>query len=138
MNRSSVLRPALAAILFAATAVSPLPLIAAGTPGGPSVAEGLSIRSKILGKDVAFAVYVPPDYASSTRRYPVVYLLHGYTDDESGWVQFGEVGLAGRAAGRAEGERRERADHSGREENDRDPGVSHERLLQTGGIQGIL
>jgi len=94
MNRSTVLRPALAAILLAAAAVAPLSLIADETPGGPSVAEGLSIRSKILGKDVAFAVYVPPDYASSTRRYPVVYLLHGYTDDESGWIQFGEVGGA--------------------------------------------
>ena len=41
-----------------------------------------------------FAVYLPPDYATSTRRYPVVYLLHGYSDDESGWIQFGEVNLA--------------------------------------------
>jgi enterochelin esterase-like enzyme len=39
-------------------------------------------------------VYLPPDYGTSTRRYPVVYLLHGYTDDESGWIQFGEVDLA--------------------------------------------
>jgi S-formylglutathione hydrolase FrmB len=43
---------------------------------------------------VKFAVYLPPDYAASTRRYPVVYLLHGYSDDESGWIQFGEVNLA--------------------------------------------
>ncbi len=94
MKPSSVLRPAIAAVLLAAAAVAPLSLIAAETPGGQSVAEGLRIRSKVLGKDVAFAVYVPPDYASSTRRYPVVYLLHGYTDDESGWIQFGEVGGA--------------------------------------------
>ena len=94
MNPSSVSRPAFAVILLAAAALAPLSLIAADTPGGQSVAEGLKIRSKVLGKDVAFAVYVPPDYASSTRRYPVVYLLHGYTDDESGWIQFGEVGGA--------------------------------------------
>ncbi|HYA48447.1 MAG TPA: alpha/beta hydrolase-fold protein, partial [Burkholderiales bacterium] len=50
--------------------------------------------SAILGRDVHYAVYLPPDYAASTRRYPVVYLLHGYTDDESGWVQFGEIGPA--------------------------------------------
>ncbi len=31
---------------------------------------------------------------ASSRRYPVVYLLHGYTDDESGWIQFGEINLA--------------------------------------------
>lgn len=58
------------------------------------VLEGLRFTSAILGKDVNYAVYLPPDYEASTRRYPVVYLLHGYTDNESGWVQFGEVNLA--------------------------------------------
>ena len=58
------------------------------------VLEGLKLSSAILGRDVAYAVYLPPDYATSTRRYPVVYLLHGYTDNESGWIQFGEVNLA--------------------------------------------
>jgi S-formylglutathione hydrolase FrmB len=58
------------------------------------VLEGLNMPSEILGKPVNFAVYLPPDYDLSTRRYPVVYLLHGYTDNESGWVQFGEVQLA--------------------------------------------
>ena len=28
---------------------------------------------------------------TSSRSYPVLYLLHGYTDDHTGWVQFGEV-----------------------------------------------
>ncbi|RPJ85976.1 MAG: esterase family protein, partial [Acidobacteria bacterium] len=58
------------------------------------VLEGLSIDSKILGREVEYAVYLPPDYDTSTRRYPVVYLLHGFTDDETGWIQFGEVYLA--------------------------------------------
>jgi enterochelin esterase-like enzyme len=58
------------------------------------VQEGLHLKSALLGRDVHYAVYLPPDYAVSTRRYPVVYLLHGYTDDESGWVQFGEIGPA--------------------------------------------
>jgi len=56
--------------------------------------EGLHMKSDILGHDVNYAVYLPPDYETSSRRYPVVYLLHGYTDDESGWIQFGEVNLA--------------------------------------------
>ncbi len=58
------------------------------------VIEGRSMTSQILGKPVNFAVYLPPDYEIGERRYPVVYLLHGYTDDQSGWVQFGEVQLA--------------------------------------------
>lgn len=65
-----------------------------GEPASGQVREGLKFHSAILGRDVAYAVYLPPDYAASTRRYPVVYLLHGYTDNESGWIQFGEVDLA--------------------------------------------
>ncbi len=62
------------------------------------VIEGLSMKSAALGRDVHYAVYLPPDYQVSKRRYPVVYLLHGYTDDESGWIQFGEIGpIADRA-----------------------------------------
>lgn len=53
--------------------------------------EESKINSKIMGKDVRFNVYLPADYATSNRSYPVVYLLHGYTDDETGWTQFGEV-----------------------------------------------
>ena len=58
------------------------------------VLEQLTMPSEILGKPVNFAVYLPPDYDISTRLYPVVYLLHGYTDNESGWIQFGEVQMA--------------------------------------------
>jgi enterochelin esterase-like enzyme len=38
-----------------------------------------------------FAIYLPPDYETSHRSYPVLYLLHGAGDDQTGWVQFGEV-----------------------------------------------
>src|SRR5580693_4709854 len=55
------------------------------------VVEHLTIKSKILNKDVAYTIYFPPDYESSRRSYPVVYLLHGYSDDDTGWLQFGEV-----------------------------------------------
>jgi enterochelin esterase-like enzyme len=58
------------------------------------VLEGLSMSSPILGRDVNYAIYLPPDYKVGNRYYPVVYLLHGYTDNESGWIQFGEVNMA--------------------------------------------
>ena len=41
--------------------------------------------------DRKFAVYLPADYETSQRSYPVLYLLHGSGDDQTGWVQFGEV-----------------------------------------------
>ncbi|MBP1659413.1 MAG: esterase [Candidatus Aminicenantes bacterium] len=93
MNRSKSPNLALAAALAFGLALS-APSALPGDAAAGEVFEGLKLRSTILGRDVAYAVYLPPDYATSTRRYPVVYLLHGYTDNESGWVQFGEVSLA--------------------------------------------
>lgn len=55
------------------------------------VIEREIISSNTLGKDVAYTVYLPADYETSERTYPVVYLLHGYTDDNTGWLQFGEI-----------------------------------------------
>jgi enterochelin esterase-like enzyme len=55
------------------------------------VMDNLSLKSKILNMDRKYAVYLPPDYETSQRSYPVLYLLHGYGDDQTGWVQFGEV-----------------------------------------------
>ena len=55
------------------------------------VSDNLSLPSKILKMDRKYAIYLPPDYASSDRSYPVLYLLHGAGDDQTGWVQFGEI-----------------------------------------------
>ena len=55
------------------------------------VSDNLSLTSKILKMDRKYAIYLPADYETSGRSYPVLYLLHGSGDDQSGWVQFGEV-----------------------------------------------
>lgn len=55
------------------------------------VFEQKSLASKILNSDRKYAIYLPPDYETSERSYPVLYLLHGAGDDQTGWVQFGEV-----------------------------------------------
>ncbi len=55
------------------------------------VFDDLSMKSEILKGARKFAVYLPPDYETSNRSYPVLYLLHGAGDDQTGWVQFGEV-----------------------------------------------
>ncbi len=56
-----------------------------------AVYDNLSMKSEILNSDRNFAIYLPPDYETSERSYPVLYLLHGAGDDHTGWVQFGEV-----------------------------------------------
>jgi len=55
------------------------------------VYDQLSMTSKLLRGERNYAVYLPPDYESSERSYPVLYLLHGAGDDQTGWIQFGEV-----------------------------------------------
>jgi len=55
------------------------------------VYDDLSLKSKILAMDRKYAIYLPPGYETSQRSYPVLYLLHGGGDDQTGWVQFGEV-----------------------------------------------
>jgi enterochelin esterase-like enzyme len=55
------------------------------------VIEQETTSSAILGRSVRYTVYLPADYDISQRSYPVVYLLHGFTDDNTGWLQFGEI-----------------------------------------------
>lgn len=57
------------------------------------VKEGLTIESKILGKSIRYTIYLPFDYSTSDRYYPIVYLLHGYSDNDMGWLQFGEANM---------------------------------------------
>jgi enterochelin esterase-like enzyme len=74
--------------LFLLTALI-LPLALFAQSG--KVYDNVSMPSKILKGDRKFAIYLPPDYETSQRYYPVLYLLHGAGDDQTGWVQFGEV-----------------------------------------------
>jgi enterochelin esterase-like enzyme len=55
------------------------------------VFDNLSMKSEILNMERKYAIYLPPGYETSERSYPVLYLLHGAGDDQSGWIQFGEV-----------------------------------------------
>ena len=48
--------------------------------------------SKTTGTWRRAYVYTPPDYDASTRtKYPVLYLLHGWGEDEQGWHVQGQV-----------------------------------------------
>jgi len=55
------------------------------------VIEEKNVKSSILNRNVNYTIYLPAGYDQSERTYPVVYLLHGYTDDNTAWFQFGEV-----------------------------------------------
>ena len=66
-------------------------LVMTGTAQVSKVYDNLSMTSKILKGERKYAIYLPPGYETSERSYPVLYLLHGGGDDQTGWVQFGEV-----------------------------------------------
>ena len=55
------------------------------------VIESIEMKSSLMEYPVKYSVYLPEDYDTSQRSYPVVYLLHGRTDDETSWIQFGEL-----------------------------------------------
>lgn len=50
--------------------------------------HGKSLEGNLSGEpaDRDVSVYLPPGYGTeSNRRYPVIYLLHGYTNSDIGW-----------------------------------------------------
>jgi enterochelin esterase-like enzyme len=45
--------------------------------------------SQVTGQEEPYRVYLPPGYDQGDRRYPVLYLLHGYPYDETHWDRLG-------------------------------------------------
>jgi len=49
-------------------------------------------RSAIIGDNRDFYVYTPPAYSGNAEKpYPVLYLLHGFSDDASAWTAVGHA-----------------------------------------------
>lgn len=49
-------------------------------------------KSGVVGDERDFYVYTPPGYDPRARKlYPVLYLLHGFSDDASGWTAVGRA-----------------------------------------------
>ena len=84
--KRSVILPALVLVGLACTAFL-----------GAGEMQTRSLQSAALGQEVKINVLLPDDYAASgDKRYPVVYLLHGYGGDYSEWTR---VGVADRTQG---------------------------------------
>jgi enterochelin esterase-like enzyme len=51
-------------------------------------------RSKVADDERDYYVYTPPDYGKSGKqKYPVLYLLHGFSDDASAWTVVGRANV---------------------------------------------
>jgi enterochelin esterase-like enzyme len=71
---------------------APLPWEAADIPHG--LVHHHFYKSNVVGDNRDFYVYTPPGYDPAVSiRYPVLYLLHGYSDDASGWIAVGKANL---------------------------------------------
>ncbi|MCC6190727.1 MAG: esterase family protein [Anaerolineales bacterium] len=86
--------PAPSAILVPSATPPPTPALAASIAATPCAeARGwvrrLAAPSPRLGYDIDAQIYLPPCYASSGERYPVLYLIHGLGFTEDQWVRLG-------------------------------------------------
>ena len=51
-------------------------------------------RSATMGDDQPFIVYTPPGYdPNAAQPYPVLYLLHGFSDMENAWTSIGQANI---------------------------------------------
>ena len=48
-------------------------------------------NSQALNEDLVYSIWLPSNYANDTKRYPVVYLLHGVGDNHKVWPNAGKV-----------------------------------------------
>lgn len=82
--------------LMLATFAFPLPASASSTAAAvvTTHADCLSVTSKILARRVNYCAVLPPSYdAEKTRRYSVLYLLHGLGDNEQFLIHAGGFNL---------------------------------------------
>lgn len=68
--------------------------------GFPTNVTHHTYRSAVMQRDVGYCIYLPPGYAKdTTRRYPVIYNLHGAGGNETRTIYNAEVLHAGILAG---------------------------------------
>ncbi len=49
-----------------------------------------------LDRDMPYYIYLPPDYGTADRRYPVLYMLHGLGGHREEWIVYDLVNIADR------------------------------------------
>lgn len=61
----------------------------AGDVAPSQVRESEHLASRALGRNLVYALYLPPGYDAGDRRYPTLYLLHGVDGNHLEWLHTG-------------------------------------------------
>ncbi|MFD1703006.1 alpha/beta hydrolase [Methylopila henanensis] len=77
--------PSLCAIVLALLCASP------ADAAGSTVRRSLELPSTALGQPLRYSIYLPDGYEAGARRYPVIYLLHGFGGDEVSFFDDGDL-----------------------------------------------
>ncbi len=78
--------------VFHVTGIAPQSWDVADVPRG--VIHHHFYKSGVVGDQRDYYVYTPPGYeTNSKQKYPVLYLMHGYSDDASGWTAVGKANV---------------------------------------------
>ena len=48
--------------------------------------KDLTVRSELMNTEVKYSIYLPESY-DGTKKYPVLYMLHGYGGNNNDWLQ---------------------------------------------------
>jgi S-formylglutathione hydrolase FrmB len=89
VNRPAAAATAPSVAATAPNAPLPKPVLLRSDAAGSTIAT-ISYASHALGWDDTYLAYLPPGYATqTTRRYPVLYLLHGDGEPASSFLRLG-------------------------------------------------
>ncbi|MGC1471853.1 MAG: alpha/beta hydrolase-fold protein [Psychroserpens sp.] len=66
-------------------------LVSVNCLGQSKVLQSLSMKSALLNTSIKYSVYLPDNYDNSKTNYPVIYLLNGFTGNETDWIMSGDM-----------------------------------------------
>jgi S-formylglutathione hydrolase FrmB len=92
----TILRIAVALILVSSSVLSTY--AQEGTISRETI-RARSLENNVTGESIerGVSIYLPPGYETSSKRYPVIYLLHGIGDNDQNWTRSWSTGHEGYA-----------------------------------------